>query len=59
MSYSVCFRLCYFSVGFNKYCGVNIVYNNKLCCASLAVSSDGEHEAVLILTVLAAQVHIW
>lgn len=54
MSYSVCFRLCYFSVGFNKYCGVNIVYNNKLCCASLAVSSDGEQEAVLILTGLAA-----
>lgn len=30
------------------------MYNNKLCCASLAVSSDGEQEAVLILTGLAA-----
>lgn len=49
MSYSVWFQLHYFSVGFIKYCGVNIMYN-KLCYASLSVSADIECKTVVILT---------
>lgn len=52
MSYSVWFQLHYFSVGFIKYSGGNIMYN-KLCYPSLSVSVDVECETIVILTVLA------
>lgn len=39
----------YFSVGFIKYCGVNVMYN-KLCYASLSVSADLECKTVVTLT---------